>query len=37
VAMVVVSLLTPKPSQDIIRLFWGKSVPSDRQEVTLQR
>jgi sodium/pantothenate symporter len=37
VAMVVVSLITPKPSQDIIRLFWGKSVPSDRREVTLQR
>jgi sodium/pantothenate symporter len=37
VAMVVVSLLTPKPPQEIIRLFWGKSVPSDRQEVTLQR
>jgi sodium/pantothenate symporter len=37
VAMVVVSLLTPKPDQDIIRLFWGKSAPADREEVTLQR
>jgi hypothetical protein len=37
VAMVVVSLLTPRPSQEIIRLFWGKSVPTDREELTLQR
>jgi sodium/pantothenate symporter len=37
VAMVVVSLLTPRPPQEILRLFWGKSVPSERQEVTLQR
>lgn len=37
VAMVVVSLLTPKPPREILQLFWGKSVPSDRQEVTLQR
>lgn len=38
VAMVVVSLLTPKPPQEIIQLFWGKSAPSERQEeVTLQR
>lgn len=37
VAMVVVSLLTPKPSREIIQLFWGKSAPSERQEVTLQR
>lgn len=37
VVMVVVSLLTPRPPQEILRLFWGKSVPSERQEVTLQR
>lgn len=37
VAMVVVSLLTPLSPQEILRLFWGKSVPSERQEVTLQR
>jgi sodium/pantothenate symporter len=37
VAMVVVSLLTPKPPQEIITLFWGKSAPSERQEVILQR
>jgi hypothetical protein len=37
-AMVVVSLLTPKPPQEIVQLFWGKSAPSERQEeVTLQR
>lgn len=37
-AMVVVSLLTPRPSQEIIQLFWGKSVPPERQrEATLQR
>ena len=38
VAMVVVSLLTPRPPQEIVRLFWGKSVPSaESEEVTLRR
>lgn len=37
VTMVAVRLLTPGPPEEIIRLFWRASVPSDKQEATLQR
>lgn len=37
VAMVVVSLLTPKPSDEIIRVFWGKTVPPPEQEAATIR
>jgi sodium/pantothenate symporter len=37
VAMVVVSLLTPKPSDEIIRIFWGRTVPPAEQEAATIR
>lgn len=37
VSMVVVSLLTPKPSDEIIQVFWGTSVPPAEREALTTR
>ncbi|MGF1471750.1 MAG: sodium/pantothenate symporter [Rubrobacteraceae bacterium] len=34
VVMVVVSLLTPKPSREILEMFWGEGKPSEEQTIS---